>query len=645
MVQRTSLIRDAMVGATITAESESADFWQKPLGKNAKSEGVRQQYIKDSANGLVNKTVIFYETMSGARMGDNPYGIFEYLRSHPEHGSFLHVWSIDAHSTIPVQYKDAPDVIFVRRNTHSYTYFLANAGYVVCNANLPAFYIRRPGQRYLNTWHGVPYKTLGRNTPNARFGSPAGNSTFTKATHILTPCEFTTDKILSGYSMKGVSNAAIAEIGYPRVDRTLNADESQKMHLKQVLGLVDDQTSSNFRPTVLYAPTWRSENDKDVVDPDQLMEDLEALSGLNVQLMYRGHHRMDRLIKDASVGEQLSNVIIPSHEISSNDLMTVVDILITDYSSIFFDFLPTGRPVVHYLYDLDDYKSSRGLNIGTEDLPGTVVVSRPELVNAVSQLSVEFNSYDSGHDFSSNPLQGERYSAAQDRFCPHDDGRASKRAVEFFIEGLNDGMHTRSAKDGRPTAAFWAGDLRPGPAANDFLENLLKSAHSSLEQTVLIVERKAPIDKGLLQSIKKLKDVISTYSYDLEKPIVLPEEEADYTEFASEYYLEFKTAKSRLHRSETLREIYSREYRRRLDDAKFDRVFLASGLSNDELALASFAGQGPTTTANQWTPSPRTTESRAERIAAAILPKGSSRRNFVTAGYRALRKQARVVRR
>lgn len=645
MSQDTSLLHEALVGAKLTTASQTHDFWQTPLGKNAKSNEVREQFIKDCDQGPVKKTVIFYETMSGARMGDNPYGIFEYLRSHPEYGEFLHIWSIDARSTVPDQYKDAPDVAFARRNTRSYTYFLANAGYVVCNANLPAFYIRRPEQQYLNTWHGVPYKSLGRNTPTARFGSPAGNSTFTKATHILTPCEFTTDKIVSGYSMKGVSKAIIAEIGYPRVDHTLNSDAPQKLRLKKALGLADELLSSDYKPTVLYAPTWRSENDKDVVDTDQLLEDLSRLSDLNIQLMYRGHHRMDRLIKDAFVGEQLGNVIIPSHEISSNDLMTVVDILITDYSSIFFDFLPTGRPIVHYLYDLADYKSSRGLNIDTEDLPGSVVLTRPELVSAISELTAKLKGYDDRDDFSSAPLQGEKYLVAQKRFCPHDDGHASKRAVEFLIGGRTDGLHTRAAGDGRPTAAFWAGDLRPGYASYDFLQNLLKSAESSLEQTVLIIDRKAPIDKALLKAIKRFGDAISTYSYDREEPIVLPGEEADYAKYASEYYLDVKTAKPHLRRSKVLRQVYSREYRRRLDDAQFDRVFLASGLSNDEIALATYAGNGPIATANHWTPYSSTVESRPERVVSAILPKDSARRKLVAGSYRTFCKKVRAFRR
>src|SRR5699024_9931216 len=247
------------------------------------------------------RRVIFYETMSGARMGDNPYGIFEFLRSHPSYGEFVHVWSFDGSESIPDRYRHLPDVVFARRGSASYAYFLATAGRVVGNANLPGFFARRTEQHYLNTWHGIPYKALGRNTPNARFGNPAGTATFNKATHVLTPCDFMTDAVVSAYSMSGVSNSTIAETGYPRVDLTLNPARRDLSRLSRVYGTDDPQVLGDQRPRVLYAPTWRADNDEDVVDTDRLIDDLKALAGLDIQLMYRGHHRMNRLIKDSSV--------------------------------------------------------------------------------------------------------------------------------------------------------------------------------------------------------------------------------------------------------------------------------------------------------------------------------------------------------
>lgn len=633
MDQDSSLLREALENANLASSVAADEFWEKRLGKNARTKAVRKRYIRDSLRTPVNKNVIFYETMSGARMGDNPLGIFEYLRSHPEHGEFLHVWSIDARGSIPERYKNAPDVVFARRNTRSYTYFLSTAGYVVCNANLPGFFTRRPGQKYLNTWHGIPYKSLGRNTPSAKFGSAAGNGTFAKASHILSPCEFATEKMISAYSMSGVSTATFAEIGYPRIDRTLEPKPGLPNRLRTALGL----KPHDRRPAVLYAPTWRSENAKDVVDADQLLEDLKALEQLDIQLMYRGHHRMDRIIRDASVGDQLGNVIIPPHEISSNDLLTVVDILITDFSSIFFDFLPTGRPIVHYLYDLDGYAGSRGVNLETTELPGSVALDRHELQETVTSIVKDLEQSSETRNLTDEPLQGTRYKTAQTRFCPHEDGFASKRAVEFLLHDQIDGYPTRTTLGNRPTAAFWAGELKAGPRCSDeFLKALLKSAASPLEQTVLIVDRKAPISDDFMKKIKKFGNEISTVSYEAESLALLQKEEEDYKQFASNNYLDFDTVASQVRNNKTLNRIYTREFRRRLDDAQFDRVFLAADLSYDELAIASMARQRSTASANLWVPLSKELSTRQKAVG-LVLPKGSARRKFVARKYRELR--------
>lgn len=639
MSKTNTLLRKALKNAELTSES-AAGFWVKSLGK---AKAVRQEYIKHRTTSAVNRQVIFYETMSGARMGDNPFSIFEYLRSHPSYGSFLHVWSVDSNGAIPDRYKGLSNVVFAHRNTASYTYFLASAGYVIGNANLPGFFTRRPRQKYLNTWHGVPYKALGRNTPKSRFGNPAGTSTFLKATHILTPCEFMTKAVVSAYSMSGVSNATIAETGYPRVDLSLSPARRDLTRLRKIFGTDDPHVLGDSRPRVLYAPTWRSENDEDVVDADQLIEDLKALAALDVQIMYRGHHRMDRIIRDTSVSDLIGNVVIPPQEISSNDLMTVVDILITDYSSIFFDFLPTGRPVVQYLYDYDNYKRSRGLNLELEDLPGAVAFSREELASTVQSIARELSESDENRDFARDPLQGAEYKHAQQRFCPHEDGESSQRAINFFIKDDTNGIPSRKVRDGRRTIAFWAGNLPEGPESEAFLRRVIESGDTTSEQTVLIIDRTAPLDKTLLKAIKRLGDRVSTVSYQPETLTLLPTEKADYEAFVADRKLDGEAARSLLRRNKLLRELFAYEYRRRLDDSQFDQVVVAAGLSNHELALATFADVKNSLPSGKRTlpqPPKPTVRQRAERL---IVPKGSMRRKASGRAYRILNRTIKQV--
>jgi CDP-glycerol glycerophosphotransferase (TagB/SpsB family) len=635
-----SLVQNVLKDAQATGEL-TKDFWVKPLGK---AEAVRREYIKYRSAAHVNRRVIFYETMSGARMGDNPYSVFEYLRSHPSYGEYLHVWSFDGSESIPNRYRDLPDVVFARRSSAAYAYFLAVSGRIVGNANLPGFFTRRPEQNYLNTWHGIPYKALGRDTPKARFGNPAGTATFNKATHVITPCEFMTDAVASAYSMAGVSNATITETGYPRVDLTLNPARRDLSRLSRIYGTDDPQVLGDQRPRVLYAPTWRAENNSDVVDTDQLIEDLKGLAGLDIQLMYRGHHRMNRLIQDSSVSDYIGNIIIPPHDISSNDLMTVVDILITDYSSIFFDFLPTGRPVVQYLYDLDEYSRTRGLNLGLDELPGAIAQTRRELLDSVESLAAAVADADPSTDPASEPLQGERYRRAQNRFCPHEDGNSSKRAVDFFINNVVADVPARKLRDARPTTAFWAGALPEGAESDEFLRSLIESGRSQAEQTVLIIDRTAPVRKGLLKEIKDLGSDISTISYVPEGVSVLPSEAPDYEAFTAREHLSSDRAESLVMKNPVLRGFFAYEYRRRLDDAQFDRVVQGPGLTNHELALSVFARKDTRLPSGKRV-LPYIPARPIERVEKIVFPRGSARRRLFGESYRTVRKGAlRLIR-
>lgn len=641
MGHSTPLLRKALKGANLASEDQAEDFWKKPIGK---AKLARQKYIQYSTQIPVNKNVIFYEAMSGDRMGDNPYGIFEYLLAHPKYGKYLHVWSVSASENIPERFKATPNVVFARRGTLSFAYFMASAHYLICNANLPGYFTRRPQQRYLNTWHGIPYKTLGRNSPKARYGTPTGVGTFLKATHVITPCGFMTRVAQSAYSMAGASTATIAETGYPRVDLTVNIDHNSKERIRNQVGIDSLATDCKNRPTVLYAPTWRAEGGEDVVDTEQLIDDLKALAQLDIQLIYRGHHRMHRLIQDAIVGDQIGNVLIPPHDISSNELLTVVDVLITDYSSIFFDFLPTGRPIVHYLYDLEEYKRTRGLNLELEELPGSVAVSQSELLDAVAQSAVALDAVNGIGIVSEDPVQGDRYKIAQSRFCPHEDGLASRRAVEFFIKDRARDFPLHQSRDGRPTAAFWAGTLSVGAETESFIQSLFESAESTREQTVLIVDRETPTDKDVMKQIRALGDKISSVPYNVGPSTLLPTEETEYHDFVSGALANFEEVKEIVHANPVLNGIFSYEYRRRLDDAQFDSVAVAPGLTNHEIALATFADRSTILPAGHRTLPVEKSETKgpasirfARRAADKFLPKGSGQRQIAVRIYKKVR--------
>src|SRR5699024_3289670 len=139
------------------------------------------------------------------------------------------------------------------------------------------------------------------------------------------------------YQLKHVYTGQMAETGYPRIDATINMNFTERKQLADNLWINLD------KPVVLYAPTWRATYSNNVYDVSKLQKDLEKLSKLNDQLIFRGHHLSEKHIKG-----KLNNIKVVPQSIDSNKLLGVTDLLITDYSSIFFDYLVTDKPIIHY---------------------------------------------------------------------------------------------------------------------------------------------------------------------------------------------------------------------------------------------------------------------------------------------------------
>ena len=134
-----------------------------------------------------------------------------------------------------------------------------------------------------------------------------------------------------------------------------------------------------------------------------------------------------QVYKYAVADKELCDILVPN-DLPTNEVLAVTDVLITDYSSVFVDFLATGRPVLFFTPDLEDYKTSRGLYLAPEEWPGPVSRDIDELTGHIKRLR------SGGND---DPVIGyaERYAAARQRYCAREDGNASARVVDVVFRG------------------------------------------------------------------------------------------------------------------------------------------------------------------------------------------------------------------
>lgn len=377
----------------------------------------------------VRKRTILYESYHGMSMACNPLAIFKCVAADQRYSDWTHIWVLSDLDDIPAPSASnalGDNVIYIRRNSDAYRRYLASASHLVSNSTFPSWFIRRPEQSYLNTWHGTPFKALGKDNAESVMEHRNTARNLLQASHLITANPHTTRVLMQSYDVAELFNGKVAETGYPRVDLLLNSTSELRDRLRKRLGLAADE------PVVLYAPTYRGSRESPKLEASRLVAVLQKIGRRCRNLVFRGHYFTEDLIGQLNVP-----AIVAPHDIDTCELLSIVDVLITDYSSIVFDFIPSGRPIVFFVPDEDAYRRSRGLYFDFTELPGTVCSDLPQLESELVKL------------LSSRMWNSSRPDpAAMMQYCPMEDGRSSIRAVEFFLESCEDYVveHYRTSK-------------------------------------------------------------------------------------------------------------------------------------------------------------------------------------------------------
>lgn len=527
---------------------KEAELFNKPnvinnnfYKKNIKKSKVR--YAISYEHYSINNNMVFYESLSGARMMGNPYSIFESIVNDNDFNNFIHVWVVNSFQVIPDEFRSMNNIIFVKKDSDAYFKYITSAKYLICNSTFQPYVVRKKDQLYLQTSHGIFYKTVGRDSASTPIGVAGSTRNLLQATHIIVPNEYMAEKQPKSYSIKGINNGEIAKIGYPRIDVTLNATEEDK---QKIISKLQVTTSKKI---VLYAPTWRGSTKSDNrFDSTKLIYDLKMLAELDANIVFRGHTITNKLLKGVEIPD---NVIIPPPDIQTNELLSVADVLISDYSSVFFDYLVTEKPVIHYLYDVDVYTKERGLNLSEDELPGTVAKNSEQLVYEVANKL-------------KNDKPSSHYLAVKNRFCPYDDGRSAERIIKWLFyddyRNISFVNHTNNAN----SYLYLGGKLTGNIEIPKFVDKLNELQQNG-DVISLLLSHELSKDKKIRSMLSKVNLDVNLIVHDKNMPTTL--EEA----FAINYYE--SNGKFINNRMETsYKQVYKREGRRLFGDSQFDQI-------------------------------------------------------------------------
>ncbi|MFD9068562.1 bifunctional glycosyltransferase/CDP-glycerol:glycerophosphate glycerophosphotransferase [Streptomyces lasiicapitis] len=295
---------------------------------------------------------------------------------------------------------------------------LARCRRVVTAGHLPDFFERREGQTVVQTWNGTPLKRIGTDLTDTLYADHGHLDLLPRLAAqwnvLVSPNRFATPHLGRALTYEG----EVLEAGSPRND-VLFADDRQKVteRVRRELGLAPDKR------IVLYAPTYRDHlgfgAGRFRYDPALDLRAAEQVLGDDHVLLVRKHP----LTSGRIAGARAPFVRDVTAHPRTAELLLVADVLITDYSSLMFDFAHTGRPMLFHAYDLAHYRDTvRGFYLDFENrAPGPLLASTGEVVDALRDLDTVAARH------------ADAYAAFREAYCDLDDGRAAARVADRLM--------------------------------------------------------------------------------------------------------------------------------------------------------------------------------------------------------------------
>lgn len=277
--------------------------------------------------------------------------------------------------------------VIENRILFEYLKVLATAKYLVNNSSFPVYFIKKEEQVYLQTWHGTTLKTLGKQMSKGIESMYNVQHNFLQATYLMHPNEFTKDAIMRDYNPEKLYTGKVALSGYPR--NSIFLDKEKAVEVRKKLGYED-------KTLYAYMPTWRGTSNHSVNMTGYGREVSEMMSYLDKnlkdnQILFVNFHPI--LKNTVKLGNYKHIKPFPA-EVDKYEFLNCVDALITDYSSVFFDFSVTRKPIILYIYDYDKYMQDRGMYMDIKELPCMKLHKIEELSEWLSTEKILEESYD-----------------------------------------------------------------------------------------------------------------------------------------------------------------------------------------------------------------------------------------------------------
>ena len=388
----------------------------------------------------VKKGLVVFDSFMGKSYSGSVRAVYEWMRDNKPDKPYVPVW-VFTREALRKGLPGMPDCRIVTYGTISYYILMSRARVWVFDTRHEGYLVRKKSQRYIQTWHGTPLKKLGADIETFSMKAETGSDAVAredagkalakykskvaaesaKWNVLLSASPFTTEVFRRCFSYDG----EVLECGYPRNDVLFAGKERAS----------GSPAGDTPKKTLLYAPTWRDDVHSGEgwwygYTPSLDIEALEKALGNEWKLVVKLHYLV-KCDKDAFPASCIESGFLRVAD-SSEDiagLFAEADALITDYSSVMFDYALLDRPMFFYTYDLERYRDElRGWYFDFEkEAPGPLSRDTESLINDIKDLS------EGGPE---SLKWQEKRRAFKERFAGFEDGHASERTarkLETFL--------------------------------------------------------------------------------------------------------------------------------------------------------------------------------------------------------------------
>ncbi len=316
------------------------------------------------------KMVIF--SGHSRKYNDSPRTLYEYMLAHPDkYGLYKYVWALEDPDNV-----DVPgNPIKVKADTRLYFKYTLMASYWVTCVNIErSLHYKKRNCRYLNTWHGTPFKHVGNDAGGRK------DFDFSSVDYFCYASEYEKDIYKRAFRVK---EEALVPTGLPRNDELYKVSQKEITNIKQRLNLPTD------KKIILYAPTWRDSTDKGktcAIKPPVDVKKWEEEFKDDYIVLFRMHAYTNKLL-GMEFNETMRDY---SSYPNVNDLFKVADILISDYSASMADYSILERPILCFAYDYDEYREERGLYVEySKEMPSGILRTEDEVIKYIKTMDYQ----------------------------------------------------------------------------------------------------------------------------------------------------------------------------------------------------------------------------------------------------------------